>query len=299
MAEAKGHRDFFISYTATDRQWAEWIAYHLEEKGYSTIIQDWDFLPGSNFVLEMDKVIKRVERVIAVLSPEYLASQYGSPEWAAIFRRDPQGKERHLIPVRVQPCEVKGLLPIDLISCKDQVAQQRLLNGIRGIRLKPEQPPHLPHREVLMEDQTIYKLVSEFSGKVLDVWNYGIGNGVPIVQHDYLGGANQHWCLLPVNSNGDIFKLVSEFSGKVLDVWKYGKEDRVRIVQHDYLGGTNQHWRLIPVSNHNDTVKIVSEFSGKVLDVWKYGEENGTQIVQYRYLGGANQHWRLVRIHSS
>jgi hypothetical protein len=30
--------DFFISYTRTDRAWAEWIAWTLEEQGYSIII---------------------------------------------------------------------------------------------------------------------------------------------------------------------------------------------------------------------------------------------------------------------
>jgi len=33
-----GKKDFFISYTGADRQWAEWIAWHLEQAGYSTII---------------------------------------------------------------------------------------------------------------------------------------------------------------------------------------------------------------------------------------------------------------------
>ena len=31
--------DFFISYISVDRAWAEWIAWALEEAGYSTIIQ--------------------------------------------------------------------------------------------------------------------------------------------------------------------------------------------------------------------------------------------------------------------
>ena len=46
-------KDFFISYTKTDKAWAEWIAWTLEAAGYSTVIQAWDFRPGSNFVLEM------------------------------------------------------------------------------------------------------------------------------------------------------------------------------------------------------------------------------------------------------
>jgi hypothetical protein len=36
-------RDFFISYTAADQAWAEWIAWQLEAEGYTTVLQAWDF----------------------------------------------------------------------------------------------------------------------------------------------------------------------------------------------------------------------------------------------------------------
>ena len=42
-------KDFFISYTSTDRPWAEWIAWQLEHEGFSVVIQAWDFRPGGNF----------------------------------------------------------------------------------------------------------------------------------------------------------------------------------------------------------------------------------------------------------
>jgi hypothetical protein len=54
--------DFFISYTSADKTWAEWIGYALEEKGFTVIIQAWDFRPGSNFVLEMQRAATEAER---------------------------------------------------------------------------------------------------------------------------------------------------------------------------------------------------------------------------------------------
>ena len=48
-------KDFFISYNKADKAWAEWIAWQLKEAGYTVIIQAWDFRPGSNFILEMQK----------------------------------------------------------------------------------------------------------------------------------------------------------------------------------------------------------------------------------------------------
>src|SRR5580765_5114214 len=104
-------KDFFISYNKADRIWAEWIAWHLEASGhYSVVIQAWDFGPASNFVLEMDRAIQECERVVAVLSPDYLISLFTKPEWAAYFAEDPTSEQRRIIPVRVRECELKGLL---------------------------------------------------------------------------------------------------------------------------------------------------------------------------------------------
>jgi phage replication-related protein YjqB (UPF0714/DUF867 family) len=38
--------DFFVSCTGADQAWAEWIASQLEEAGYSTVLQAWDFRLG-------------------------------------------------------------------------------------------------------------------------------------------------------------------------------------------------------------------------------------------------------------
>ena len=47
-----GGRDFFISYTGVNRSWAEWIAVQLEAAGYTTVLQAWDFRPGSDLLHE-------------------------------------------------------------------------------------------------------------------------------------------------------------------------------------------------------------------------------------------------------
>jgi hypothetical protein len=39
-------KDFFVSYNKADKSWAEWIAWQLEEAGYSTVLQGWDFRAG-------------------------------------------------------------------------------------------------------------------------------------------------------------------------------------------------------------------------------------------------------------
>jgi hypothetical protein len=62
---------FFISYTQADRQWAEWIAWQLEETGYTIIIQAWDFYPVFNFIQKMHEAIKKADTIITVISPDF------------------------------------------------------------------------------------------------------------------------------------------------------------------------------------------------------------------------------------
>jgi|GEM_PF-881396 len=163
------HKDFFISYNGADQRWAEWIAWQLEEAAYSVILQAWDFLPGSNFVVQMDRALTLALRMIAVLSPQYLSSLYTQPEWAAAFRHDPKGEQSLLIPVRVQPCEVTGLLGpivyVDLVGGDEATARQRLLAAVRHERAKPAQAPAFP--------QTIQHTISKqlnFPGDLPPIW---------------------------------------------------------------------------------------------------------------------------------
>src|SRR5262245_10741550 len=127
-------KDFFISYNSADKHWAEWIAWQLEDNGYQTVIQAWDFLPGDNFVLGMHEAARESHSTIIVLSPSFLNSKFAQTEWAAAFRQDPQGKERKLVPVRVSDCDPQGLLGaiiyVDLVGLDEPGAKARLLSGV-------------------------------------------------------------------------------------------------------------------------------------------------------------------------
>jgi hypothetical protein len=76
-------KDFFVSYRSADEPWASWIAWQLEEAGYTTFFQAWDFRPGQNFVHHMEEGMRRSERTIAVITQAYLESDYTRAEWYA------------------------------------------------------------------------------------------------------------------------------------------------------------------------------------------------------------------------
>lgn len=140
--------DFFVSYTQADRAWAEWIAWTLEAAGFTVTIQAWDFAPGTDFVHEMQKAASTARQTIGVLSEAYLASQYGEAEWRVAFAEDPSGEQRGLVPVRVAPVAVPGLLKtrvfIDLVGLDRDAAKRTLLAGVREQRGKPADEPEFP-----------------------------------------------------------------------------------------------------------------------------------------------------------
>lgn len=141
--------DFFISYTAEDESWAEWIGWRLEDAGHRVVLQAWDFRPGGNFVLLMQRATLSCRRTLVVLTDAYLEAMFTQSEWAADFRLDPCGKNGALLPVRVKHCKKDpGLLGpivyIDLVDCDEDQATRKLLAGIAPGRAKPSSKPPFP-----------------------------------------------------------------------------------------------------------------------------------------------------------
>jgi hypothetical protein len=130
-------KDFFISYNKDDAFHAVTIRNWLIEDNYTCVMQESDFIAGSNFILEIQDATKNCERTIAILSPSYLSSQFTQPEWAAAFLKDPTGKNKSLIPVRIQECKLEGLLAsivyIDLVGLSAEKRRIKFKKAIKSI----------------------------------------------------------------------------------------------------------------------------------------------------------------------
>jgi tetratricopeptide (TPR) repeat protein len=151
-AEPEGW-DFFVSYTQADQAWAEWIAWVLEKAGYRVLVQDWDFVPGRNWIERMHAAARSAVRTIAVLSEAYLESEYANAEWQTAWAADPSGEGRKLLVVRVEDCDRPGLLAsvvgFDLFDpdLDEAGARQRLLSKVGAAvagRVEPHVPPPFP-----------------------------------------------------------------------------------------------------------------------------------------------------------
>ncbi|WP_256788055.1 toll/interleukin-1 receptor domain-containing protein [Frankia sp. AvcI1] len=144
--------DFFVSYAAVDRAWAAWIAWELENAGYSVLFPEWDFVPGSHWTSQLRAGIERSTRMLAVLSEQYLSSVYGTAEWQTVYRADPQGFRRRLVPVRIENCRrpdvLGGIVSFDLFGCSRKEAGDRLrtqITAVVGGRAKPLTQPAFPN----------------------------------------------------------------------------------------------------------------------------------------------------------
>jgi hypothetical protein len=126
--------DFFISYNHKDEGFASWISYLLEESGYKVFYQAWDFKTGNNFILQMQHGAKCANHTLALLSENYLGSDYTQSEWAAAFASDPTGLKQKFMPVRIEDIDLEGLLPqiiyIDLVGKNEEEAKTAILEGV-------------------------------------------------------------------------------------------------------------------------------------------------------------------------
>jgi hypothetical protein len=146
-----GKRAFFVSFNQADRAWATWIAWVLEEAGYSVWFQDWDF--RGNFVEHMNRAHAQAHRTLAVLSDHYFGSDFTLAEWSARLAQDPAAREDRLVPVKVGPLSGETILgPLvhaDLTGCGEEEAQRRLLGRVKKAldavyRDKPRTRPGFP-----------------------------------------------------------------------------------------------------------------------------------------------------------
>src|SRR3954468_11959530 len=155
-------RDFFVSFNKADRTWATWIAWVLEEAGYSVWFQDWDF--RGNFVEHMNRAHQQAERTLAVLSNHYFGSDFTLAEWSARFAQDPAARQDRLVPIKVGPLTDERILdPIvyaDLTASEEDEARKLLLGRVKkavdpAYRDKPESRPAFPRppREVPSKPQ--------------------------------------------------------------------------------------------------------------------------------------------------
>ena len=131
--------DYFVSYTQTDKKWAEWVVWVLTQRGYTCFAQFANIPPGSDFIQEMNEGLRRSRQILAILSPDYLNSEFGTSEFNTALGLDPIGRGRRLIPIRVRSCQPEGLLAtrvyVDLVGKESFDAVNSLVQGVEAAKI--------------------------------------------------------------------------------------------------------------------------------------------------------------------
>jgi hypothetical protein len=148
-------KDFFISYTGADSDRATWVAELLEDNDYSVTIQAWDFRPGDNFISKINEALLECKKVIVILSKSYLESKWCEMEWTSKLAEQAKLKEGCIIPIRIEPIDLKGLLSpivyIDIVDKTEDEAKRRILSEIGSKDRKSNGYPsyyNLDHYEI-------------------------------------------------------------------------------------------------------------------------------------------------------
>ncbi len=171
--------DFFISRagaSAADVAISSAVRDILVAADYRVVLQQFDF-KNHNFMERMDSALASGAKVIAILSNDYLASEYCTAEWYHPLIGDPLNKLGRLIVLRVAECAPRGLLRgiayCDLVGLRENPA---LLPDVVLAAVDPEARARLPvdlaglwRKPGIVIDETNIRFTPGFTGRVGDL----------------------------------------------------------------------------------------------------------------------------------
>ncbi len=128
-------RDFFISYSRKNEDWAQWIAKTLQQNGYSVYLQAWDIVPGDDFMSQMRTFLQCSKNCIAVVSESYWESKYCKLEFSSAYNAKLNNRISKLIPIRVEDVSMDALydtiVHVDLFDMDEKQATRTLLRSVK------------------------------------------------------------------------------------------------------------------------------------------------------------------------
>jgi hypothetical protein len=122
--------DIFVSYTASDQEWAFWIGHELETLGHMPHIHAWEVSGGGDIMEWMEKRHDAADHVMCVVSSEYLKKPYSSLERRAAQWAAATDRPNFMLPVFIEPCDPPSLFAslkrCDLHGLTEDEARSRL-----------------------------------------------------------------------------------------------------------------------------------------------------------------------------
>jgi tetratricopeptide (TPR) repeat protein len=149
--------DIFISYTASDRDWAFWIAKELEALKHTPHIHEWEIKNGDDIYAWMESRHDAADHVLCVVSDDYLKAPYSTLERNAALWQAASKRPGFVLFVAVKPCKLPTLA--------DHIRRCELF----GV---PEEAARIRFREFMTKREA--PAIAAFPGKVFAVSNIPI-----------------------------------------------------------------------------------------------------------------------------
>lgn len=135
--------DVFISHSPADREWVDaWLLPQLEQAGLRVCVDYRDFAAGAPRLRNIEAAITGSLRTIAVLTPDWLASEWNAFEDVLVRSLDPAARRRRLIPVKLKPCDLPEALA--MLEAIDLTVEKRWEQGVSRLRRNLEDVVTVP-----------------------------------------------------------------------------------------------------------------------------------------------------------
>lgn len=129
--------DVFVSYSHQDKSWIDsWLLPKLEAAGVCVCVDFRDFDVGASIASEMERAVLQSRKMLLVLTPEYLASEWAEFENTLAQMLDPAARKRRMLPLMLRACElpprIRRLNYIDFTNPDNQdMSIKRLIDAIK------------------------------------------------------------------------------------------------------------------------------------------------------------------------
>jgi TIR domain len=121
--------DIFVSYTQSGHDWAFWLAAELKELGHTPRIHESEIKGGDDIYAWMEAHHDAADRVLCVISDEYLKAPYSTLERNAALWQAASKRPGFVLLVVVKPCRLPTLSDhirrCDLFGVPKEAARQR------------------------------------------------------------------------------------------------------------------------------------------------------------------------------
>jgi hypothetical protein len=163
--------DVFVSYSRADQDWGvNTLVPRLEAAGLKVCIDYRDFRPGGASDAEMERAVLISRKTLMVLTPAYVASEWTEFEASMGIVLDPAARERRLIPLRKERCDIpmrlRRLTYVDFADPVDLDISWRHLLTALGAPPESKPAPEQTRSEWFLAHP--YPMPPNFTGRVAE-----------------------------------------------------------------------------------------------------------------------------------